>query len=233
MMTKTKPELGSPLERAFDTQLERLGQDLGTPARNFQFAPGRKWAFDRAWPLAKVAVELEGGQFGYTVQCHNCHQTVLARKKDGSLGKPVRLPGWHGAAGRFGGDIEKYNTASCRGWLLLRFGHDDVIGNPFEMIETIRNAMRCRVGTVEILEPLSEQQIAVLKYTSAGFVTHEIADRMSLSKFTVRRHIEGICQKLQARNRAAAVARALVWNVIDPTSIPWAIPMQYPYIDEE
>ena len=230
---KTEGGEGSELERAFDTQLARLGADLGNPQKAHRFFPGRKWEFDRAWPIAKVAVELEGGQFGFTVQCHNCGQTVLSRRKDGTIGKPIRVPGWHGAGGRFGPDMEKYNAAACQGWLLLRFGHDDVIGNPFEMVETIRKAMRCRVGTVEVMEPLSDQQIAVLRLMAGGFVTPEIAERMSLSKHTVRRHVEGICQKLSARNRAAAVARALVWSVIDPTSIPWAVPMQYPYIDEE
>lgn len=86
-------ELGSHLEREFETLAQRMGIADGM-LKNFQFADGRKWAFDFAWPSKRVAVEIEGGIF--------------------SGGRHVRGKGYEN-------DCEKYNTAEILGWKLLRF----------------------------------------------------------------------------------------------------------------
>lgn len=31
------------------------------PEREYEFCPGRKWRFDFAWPIERIAVEIEGG----------------------------------------------------------------------------------------------------------------------------------------------------------------------------
>jgi hypothetical protein len=58
-----------------------------------RFHPTRKWRFDFAWPIAKVALEVEGGAF--------------------TRGRHVRPSG-------FIADCEKYSEAALLGWTVLR-----------------------------------------------------------------------------------------------------------------
>ncbi len=67
---------------------------LPLPAREYRFHPKRRWRFDFAWPLYKVAVEVDGGIY--------------------SRGRHVRGYG-------FERDAEKGNGAVLNGWLVLHF----------------------------------------------------------------------------------------------------------------
>lgn len=62
----------------------------------WKFWPQRKFAFDRAWPGLKLAVEIEGGVW---------------RKGGGAHSHPTNIMR----------DIEKYNGAVILGWRILRF----------------------------------------------------------------------------------------------------------------
>lgn len=88
------PKLGekSLLEELFARHMR--DKNCPTPEREFQFCPGRRWAFDFAWPDFMVAVEIEGGVW--------------------SGGRHVRPEG-------FEKDIEKYNAATKLGWRTYRF----------------------------------------------------------------------------------------------------------------
>jgi len=81
----------SRLEEQFARQLE--GARLPTPVKELQFAEGRQWRFDFAWPVQMVAVEIEGGTW--------------------SGGRHTRGMG-------FERDCEKYNQAALDGWTVLR-----------------------------------------------------------------------------------------------------------------
>lgn len=59
----------------------------------YSFCPGRKWRFDFAWPVERVALEIEGGSW--------------------TGGRHVRGRG-------FESDCEKYNEAAVQGWRILR-----------------------------------------------------------------------------------------------------------------
>ena len=59
----------------------------------YRFDPKRKWRFDFADPVSKVAVEIEGG---------------------------VYQNGRHNRGGGFIQDCEKYNTATAQGWRVFR-----------------------------------------------------------------------------------------------------------------
>lgn len=109
------------LEAAFLTQLRRVASYLPEPRRNYQFAIGsspacprpRKWALDFAWPLERVAVEVDGG---------------VGRK---GLIDPKRR-GRHVRPDGFESDAVKRNTAQCMGWVVLvitgRMLHRDPAG---------------------------------------------------------------------------------------------------------
>lgn len=216
------PTKSSDLERAFDTQFITLGQDLPRPEEQFYFAKPRRFRFDRAWPEYKVAVELEGtiGR-GMPVRCHNCGQTVRARKGDGSPGKVIVLPGYHQRIGRFMSDKEKYNMAIERGWLVLRFMHEDVHSDPFAMVELIRHTLESRKYRVSQIEKLSPREDEILHLIAAGNSGPEIAERLSLGLDTIRSHTQNVRQKLLARNQAEAVARGFAWGLLDLSRVPW------------
>lgn len=66
---------------------------IDEPVTEWQYARPRKWAFDYAWPEHRVALEVEGG--GWIAGGHNSGQGFLE-------------------------DIERYNAAAERGWLVVR-----------------------------------------------------------------------------------------------------------------
>lgn len=72
------------------------------PFPEYRFDPVRRWRFDFAWPLDKLAVEIEGG-----------------------ISKWV--PGRHQRAEGMQKDLDKYNAAVLAGWRLLRFSSTDVL----------------------------------------------------------------------------------------------------------
>lgn len=54
---------------------------------------------------------------------------------------------------------------------------------------------------------LSTREIEVLECLSAGFTNKRIAEKLYISSFTVKRHIENIYRKLQAKNRVDLVTK--------------------------
>ena len=72
---------------------------LPRPVVEYRFHSRRKWRFDFAWPLPRVALEVEGG---------------------------VWIGGRHNRAAGFLGDIEKYNAAALLGWRILRVTPSDL-----------------------------------------------------------------------------------------------------------
>lgn len=76
---------------------ERAG--LPRPEPEHRFAPPRKWRLDLAWPLRRVALEVEGG---------------------------VWSGGRHTRGAGFLADMEKYNRLATMGWRLLRCTPDEL-----------------------------------------------------------------------------------------------------------
>jgi very-short-patch-repair endonuclease len=80
------------LELAMLQQIKALKLD-GSCKQQFKFHEARKWAFDFAWPLKKVALEVDGGVF---------------------------TGGRHTRGAGFTEDCVKVNTAVIQGWRVLR-----------------------------------------------------------------------------------------------------------------
>lgn len=79
----------------------------------------RRWRFDFAVPVLKIAVECEGSQWGSLVKCHRCGALVMKRYGDKLV--PVREAGGRHTRGvGFAGDIEKYTEAAAEGWFIAR-----------------------------------------------------------------------------------------------------------------
>jgi DNA-binding CsgD family transcriptional regulator len=212
----------SALARAFDFQVRALAPDLPRALREFEFDPNRRWRLDRAWPDYKVAVELEGGTHSRPIRCHNCGTEVRAVRKSGEVGRRISVGGFHQTS-RYLTDREKYNALALGGWTLLRFVHDDVVDNPGAMVETIRMALESHAFGIRppdvSISPFEER---VLYLVAAGIRSREIGSRLGVTTNSIRQHADRLQTKLMAPNRAASVARALAWGLIQPSQIPWA-----------
>jgi very-short-patch-repair endonuclease len=86
------PKAPSEGEETFMRDCRALA--YGPPARQYIFHPGRKWAFDFAFPGRLLAVEIEGGTWSH--------------------GRHTRGVG-------FAADCAKYNAAALDGWRVLRY----------------------------------------------------------------------------------------------------------------
>jgi len=82
----------SRLELVFWLSWKEISPKMPIP--EYRFSKQGKWAFDFAWPLCKVAVELEGGLYGH---------------------------GRHNRAKGYINDLVKYNHAIELGWRVLRY----------------------------------------------------------------------------------------------------------------
>jgi very-short-patch-repair endonuclease len=93
--------------------LEQNG--CGNFVRELAFAMPRRWRFDFSWPIARVALELDGGVW--------------------SLGRHTRGQG-------FINDCEKMSEAAARGWRVLRLTTQDVEQRPVYVVDVVRRALQ-------------------------------------------------------------------------------------------
>ena len=104
----------SALEELLERHIRLTG--LPAPEREYRFHSGRRWRFDFAWPLRKVAVEVDGGIY--------------------SRGRHVRGSG-------FERDAEKRNAAVMAGWRVLHFTPRLVkTGQAIQAIESLMRTCR-------------------------------------------------------------------------------------------
>jgi len=68
--------------------------------------------------------------------------------------------------------------------------------------------------TGDLVEPLSDREIEVLKLISQGSTNQEIAQQLILSLHTVKSHARNIYGKLGVKNRTEAVARARLLGLL-------------------
>jgi LuxR family maltose regulon positive regulatory protein len=92
----------------------------------------------------------------------------------------------------------KYPTYIDR---LLSARADDATTSVLSMSPTLS-------GNEQLVEPLSERELEVLRLIAAGRTNGEIAESLYLAVGTVKRHTHNIYGKLDVRTRTQAVARA-------------------------
>lgn len=63
---------------------------------------------------------------------------------------------------------------------------------------------------------LSPREIEIMTWTARGKLREDIADILSISDETVKKHIANICHKFQVHNKTHAVAIALIHGLIIP-----------------
>jgi two-component system NarL family response regulator len=57
--------------------------------------------------------------------------------------------------------------------------------------------------------PISNRELEILQWVARGMKNREIADRLSISEFTVRNHVISLLEKLGVRDRTEATAVAV------------------------
>lgn len=132
----------SNLEVSFMQAWKLMSRDYPIPKREFRFHPTRKWRFDFAWEAERIAVELEGGVFTFPVTCDSCgrhvhrksKRTGLMERVSGAMGRHTRGAGVHA-------DCDKYNSATCLGWRVLRYTAKHLTATPVQMIEQIQTLL--------------------------------------------------------------------------------------------
>ncbi len=73
----------------------------------------------------------------------------------------------------------------------------------------------------EVVQPLSERELAVLRLTAAGLTNRAIGLRLAISDRTVQGHLANVYSKLHVNTRTEAVLKAvkLGWLVLDSSPI--------------
>ena len=79
-----------------------------------------------------------------------------------------------------------------------------------------RDGMResWRGETAEVLEPLTERELEILRLMASGIGNREIAAALVLSEGTVKNHVSSIFSKLAVTDRTKAVLRALAMGLV-------------------
>lgn len=72
----------------------------------------------------------------------------------------------------------------------------------------LKNTVIPKQEQASVNTELSVREIEILELLSQGLTNKNIAERLFISPFTVKRHIENIYQKLQARNRVELLQKA-------------------------
>ena len=71
------------------------------------------------------------------------------------------------------------------------------------------------ISTVEMIEPLSEQELKILRLLSAGLSNKEIATELVIGVGTVKWHVHNIYGKLGVNSRTQAIARAQELGILN------------------
>jgi len=109
----------SGLEAIMLIQLKAHELQIGCQLE-YLFHDGRRWRFDFAWHIEKLALEIEGGTW--------------------SGGRHTRGKG-------FENDCEKYNTAAIHGWTILRCTRDMVLdGRAINFVRMMKMKMEEKNG---------------------------------------------------------------------------------------
>lgn len=117
---------------------------LPLPEDEYAFAKliGRNWRFDFAFPPFKVAVEIDGGNFGRYIVIQQGYERKRGQSIPIKPGTPIRVGGRHATGQGMAGDAEKLNEAQILGWIVVRVSTTDIRDG--RAIDPIVRAMKAR-----------------------------------------------------------------------------------------
>lgn len=77
------------------------------------------------------------------------------------------------------------------------------------LVRAIRSGPQPAGSTLDIVEPLTDRELEVLRLVAQGYSNHQIAELIHLAPGTVKNHLSSMLVKLGARDRTNAVLRAI------------------------
>ncbi|MBT1705719.1 response regulator [Chryseosolibacter indicus] len=115
--------------------------------------------------------------------------------------------------------------AGARGYVLKNTGKESLLsaiaslqsGSNYlseEASKTLLNSFMKSHSGEQMLEKLSDREKEVLECIASGLTTHEIADKLFISKNTVETHRKNLLYKLKAKNTAELVNNAYKQRLI-------------------
>lgn len=93
-----------------------------------------------------------------------------------------------------------------------------------EVLARHRESTRASARQTERLESLTAREKEILALMTQGLDNRAIADHLTISYATVRTHVRGILEKLDARSQLEAVAKAADWGFHPKQSDPAPAP---------
>lgn len=110
-------------------------------------------------------------------------------------------------------------AAGATGYLLKQTAPDKVLealqdlyegGSPMSasIARRVVSSFRTAQPANDALQMLSGRELEILNLLSKGLLYKEIAERLSISTGTVRKHLQNIYRKLQVQNKVEAINRA-------------------------
>ena len=69
-------------------------------------------------------------------------------------------------------------------------------------------------NNLQLLEPLSQRELEVLRLIDQGLANKEIAQKLSLAPATVKAHIRNLYGKIAAKSRTEALSKARQLGII-------------------
>jgi len=97
----------------------------------------------------------------------------------------------------------------------------------------VLNQFRGLTKTLEgVAAPLTKRETQILTYVAEGNSNKEIANILSISEQTIKNHVSAILRKLNANDRAHAVALALHSGWISPEAKPRRVSEDFEDFDE-
>ena len=84
------------------------------------------------------------------------------------------------------------------------------------VIESFRSTYLPRRRTARRLDQLTEREREVLTLLGRGHSNQEIAEELVVAEATVKTHVSHILDKLQVRDRAAAIVTAFDFGLVQP-----------------
>jgi LuxR family maltose regulon positive regulatory protein len=91
---------------------------------------------------------------------------------------------------------------------------DKLPGDRFVVDQIIGSDLAMPVDSIQITDPLSQRELEVLRLINDGCSNQEIAEKLTLSLHTVKKHISNIFIKLGASSRTQAIAQGRKLNFL-------------------
>jgi DNA-binding NarL/FixJ family response regulator len=92
----------------------------------------------------------------------------------------------------------------------------DMLLNADTLVRSLRGVSEKGVGTGELIEPLTEREIEVLKLVATGLSNRDIGAILFIAESTVKTHVEHIIGKIGVSDRVQAAVWAARNDLVDP-----------------